>query len=337
MNIANIMLGGSRGGVEQAAVDYARALHGLGHNVLTITRHNAAIIPALANANLPFVSIRTPQRWNLLARWRIAQLLRDCDVAILHGNRAGDMVGTHRRCKNIAIAHSRFFTPAPHFDVVIALSEQRAAEIKAQFSGPVYIVPNMIDLPPDTPRAPWRKPPIIGSMGRLSQEKGFDVLLDALAILRAKNIPFRAIIGGEGKEDEALKTQAVRLGIADAITWAGWIADKSTFFANLDVYCLPSRTENFPITLLEAMAHGCPAVSTECGGGPAEMLSDGCGILSPITAEGIAAGLTRALGNPSQTIMMGANARTRAEDRYAAAIVAQRLQGIITGTPASNP
>ena len=166
-------------------------------------------------------------------------------------------------------------------------------------------------------------------MGRLSHEKGFDLFLDALAILRTKNIPFHAIIGGEGKEGEALKTQAARLGIADAITWAGWIADKSTFSANLDVYCLPSRTENFPITLLEAMAHGCPAVSTECGGGPAEMLADGCGILSPITAEGIAIGIAQALNNPNTSIGMGANARKRTQERYAAPVVAAKLNDVL--------
>lgn len=329
MKIANIMLGGNRGGVEQAAVDYARALHGLGHDVLTITRSNAAIIPALASANLPFVSIRTPQRWNLLARWRIAQLALNCDVTILHGNRAGDMVSAHPTRKNIAVAHSRFFTPLPHFDAVIALSEKRAAEIKLQFSGPVYIVSNMIDLPTDTPRAPWRTPPIIGSMGRLSHEKGFDLFLDALAILRTKNIPFHAIIGGEGKEGEALKNQASSLGIADSITWAGWVADKSAFFAELDVYCLPSRTENFPITLLEAMAHSCPAISTECGGGPAAMLADGCGILSPITDQGIAAGLMQALDDPTDANAMGARARARAAKQYATPVIAKKLHDIL--------
>jgi glycosyltransferase involved in cell wall biosynthesis len=330
MKIANIMLGGGRGGVEQAAVDYARALRNLGHDVLTITRSNAAIIPALNAAQLPFLAIRAPQRWNLLARLRIARAMKGCDIAILHGNRAGEMVGAHPTRKNIAVAHSRFFTPLSHYHAVIALSAARAQEIQPQFRGPVHIIPNMIDLPPDAPRAPWRTPPIIGSMGRLSHEKGYDLLLDALAILRSKNIPFRAIIGGDGKEADALKTQAQRLGIADAITWAGWVADKAAFFASLDVYCMPSRTENFPITLLEAMAHGCPVLSTECGGGPTEMLAGDGGILTPITAEGVAAALAQALVDPAEFAAMGTRARTKVAQHYATPVVAKKLDDFLT-------
>jgi glycosyltransferase involved in cell wall biosynthesis len=332
MKIGNIMLGGSRGGVEQAAVDYAIALRNSGHEVITIVRRNAAIIHVLERENIPYICIAKPQSWNPLARWRIAHALQGCKVAFLHGNRAGEMVARYRGRKNIAVAHSRFFEPQAHFDAVIALSKPRAAEIKTQFSGPVHTIPNMLSLPAEITRAAWRSPPVIGSMGRLSHEKGFDLFLDALAILRAKNIPFHARIGGEGKQFDALRAQAATLGIADAITWLGWVADKAEFFSNADIYCMPSRTENFPISLLEAMAHGCPAVATACGGGPAAMLADGHGILTPITAEGIAHGLAQALGAPAESAAMGIRGRTRVAERYAMPVVAKQLNALIADT-----
>lgn len=325
MKIANIMLGIGRGGIEQAAVDYCIALAALGHEVLAITRIDAAINPALRNAGIPLVTIRAPQRWNLLARLRMTLALRGCDVAILHGNRAGEIVRPHRHRKTIAVAHSRFFTPHPYFDAVIALSTPRAEEIKRHYHGPIHIIPNMIDLPTTSTRAPWRTPPVIGSMGRLSHEKGFDLFIEALAILHQQNIPFHAIIGGEGPKTQALKSQATASGIAKHITWAGWVADKAAFFASIDIYCLPSRTENFPITLLEAMAYGCPSIATECGGGPAAMLTNDCGILTPITAEGIAQGLAQALSNPAHTAAMGQRARSRVEQNYATPVVAKQL------------
>jgi len=135
-------------------------------------------------------------------------------------------------------------------------------------------------------------------MGRLSHEKGFDLFLAALGILRAQNMPFRAVIGGDGAERERLMQQAAALKIDDAIEWLGWIHDKTEFFNRIDLYCMASRTENFPITLLESMSHSCPVVSTDCGG-PSTMLEGNSGILTPITAEGIAQGLAEALKTPT--------------------------------------
>ena len=80
------------------------------------------------------------------------------------------------------------------------------------------------------------------------------------------------------------------------------------------------------------MAHGCPAIATQCGGGPAAMLADGCGILTPITAHGIATGLAQALSHLTESASMGARARTRVVERYATSVVATQLQEVLMRT-----
>jgi glycosyltransferase involved in cell wall biosynthesis len=330
VKIANIMLGEKRGGIEQAAVDYCLALRSMGHDITAIIRADAAVTSSLTNAKIHCVTICNPHTWNPIARRKISRALATCDIAILHGNRAAKLTSSQKHLRQVGVAHSRFFTPYQHFDAIVALSAQRADMLKEEYKGPIHIIPNMLDMPPLRPRPARRSPPVIGIMGRLSHEKGFDLLIAALGILRAQHIPFRAIIGGDGAERERLMQQAAALKVDDAIEWLGWVNDKTDFFERIDLYCMASRTENFPITLLEAMSHGCPVISTDCGG-PSAMLEGHCGILTPITAEGIAKGLAEALQNPEAMAVLGTRARNRVAAHYTTPIVAARLHEVLTG------
>jgi glycosyltransferase involved in cell wall biosynthesis len=107
--------------------------------------------------------------------------------------------------------------------------------------------------------------PLIGAIGRLSREKGVDVFLDALAILKRRGVAAKGVVIGEGALEESLKAQAVALGLGDSVVLTGRIEAMREAYDALDLMVIPSRSEGLPSTLLEAMPTGLPVVSTAVG------------------------------------------------------------------------
>ena len=106
----------------------------------------------------------------------------------------------------------------------------------------------------------------VGWVGRISAEKGLDVLLDALPSL--SDIPVHLAVVGDGPLRVELEALARGAALTDRITWAGIVPDAGTLLRAFDVVVLSSRTEGTPIILLEAMAAGVPVVATAVGGVP---------------------------------------------------------------------
>jgi glycosyltransferase involved in cell wall biosynthesis len=103
---------------------------------------------------------------------------------------------------------------------------------------------------------------------------------------------FRASLAGDGPERGALENLAVEHGVREALSFPGWVTDKSAFFAGIDLFCLPSHHEPFGIVLIEAMAHGLAIVATDSEG-PTQILHDG--IDGMIVPRGDAVRLARVL------------------------------------------
>ena len=133
----------------------------------------------------------------------------------------------------------------------------------------------------------------LACIGRLVPEKGHDVLLRALALLRDAGTPVTLQIVGDGPRREALVALAEKLGIADAVTLSGRLPREGLLHAlrQADVFVMPSLREGFGVALVEAMATGLPVVATRSGG-PEEIvrLSDGV-LVAPGDAEALAAGI----------------------------------------------
>lgn len=317
------MLGGKRGGIEQALVDSSEALRLQGHEVTAFIRDRAAIAPVLKQAGIPFQTLYLPSRWNLFARAALACALRRYDLVLVHGNRAGQMTrGTAKLPPILAVSHSRFFTPMKHFAGIIALSADRARDL-----GTPYVVPNLVRLPAYTPRTE-HTPPVIGALGRFSTEKGMDMLVDALHLLHQRGIAFETRIGGDGPQKKIITERIAMRGLGDKITLLDWVADKDAFYRGIDLFVLPSRSETFPITLLEAMSHACPVVATRCGGAERIMKSGLQGLLCEITAHELANALEWMVTHPAQALAMGAAGRTHAEQHYAIDVVGKKLSDI---------
>ena len=106
---------------------------------------------------------------------------------------------------------------------------------------------------------------VAGWVGRLSHEKGPDVMVAALA----ESAPaWHLSVIGDGNELDYLRDQAAKLGVANRVSWHGAIADAGSLMAAFDAFVLSSHTEGTPITLLEAMNAGTPIVATAVGGVP---------------------------------------------------------------------
>lgn len=154
--------------------------------------------------------------------------------------------------------------------------------------------------------------PVIGWIGRLSPEKGPDVLVEAAA---ASVGGARWVVIGDGPEGAAARERATRLEAP--VAFAGLVPAAGRLVKAFDAVVLSSRTEGTPIVALEAMAAGVPVVATRVGGVP-DLLAEGAGrLVEPERPEQIAAAVDDLLADPPAATAMGERGRARVEKRYA--------------------
>lgn len=134
------------------------------------------------------------------------------------------------------------------------------------------------------------------SLGSLNHRKGFDVLMDALVILRDRGVQPKLWIAGEGPEGEKLKAYAGETGMGDQLKWLGQRSDAADLLKASDIVVMPSRAEGLGIACLEAMAAGCPVVASRVGGLQETIVDGESGLLVPVEdAEALAGVLQRLL------------------------------------------
>jgi glycosyltransferase involved in cell wall biosynthesis len=141
--------------------------------------------------------------------------------------------------------------------------------------------------------------PVIGVAARLEPVKGVDIALDAFARLEP---PARLLIAGDGSQRAALVEKAAALGIGSRVDFVGLVNDMPAFFRAIDVFCLPSRAEGLPLSLLEAQACGVRVVASDVGGVAAAVCPTSGILVAGENVEALAAALRSALhearGNP---------------------------------------
>jgi len=126
----------------------------------------------------------------------------------------------------------------------------------------------------------------------LTKAKDFSTLIRSFALMR-KERPARLMILGDGEERHELEELSRKLGIASDVDMPGFVDNPYKYMAHAAVFVLSSAWEGFGNVLVEAMACGCPVISTDCPSGPAEILENGkYGILTPV---GDAAALAEAM------------------------------------------
>lgn len=168
---------------------------------------------------------------------------------------------------------------------------------------------------------PWfqpGEPPVVLAAGRLRPQKDFETLLAAIALVR-KQRHVRLVVLGEGPERAALEARARALGLEDDLVLPGFVRNPFVYMARARVFALSSRFEGLPGTLIQAMACGCPVVSTDCPSGPREILEGGRhGELVPVgDAATLAGAIERALVSPVAPEQLRARAAAFSAERVA--------------------
>lgn len=335
MHILNVMLGKKAGGVEQAALDYHRALTGQGHRVTNVTRPGAWVDARLDALGAARLSLPHVAEWDPIAAFRLRRMMARLapDAVIAHSNRALGLclAASRGRWPVLAVTHNYSIRRVVKADAVLCITRDLCARVADLGVTParIFHIPNMVevDVPVNDP-APHR-PPVIGTMGRFVEKKGFDLYIDALAQLRQRGIDFRAVLGGKGELGEQLHARAIAYGLGDHLAFPGWIEDRDSFYAGLDIFCLPSRHEPFGIVAIEAFAHGVALVST-ASEGPREIVDGTNGLLTPLGDAGaLAEAMAGLLADDARRQKTAAAGRAAAVETYSMEAGGQRLSAAL--------
>ena len=333
MRVLNLMLGQGHGGLEQAAIDYAQLLTTIGFDVVTVGHPGGWMRSALPSTQ-SFVPLRCFGDYDFIAKWRLRRMAKALQpmLIIAHGTRAIRYgAGLSNRAKIGVLHNTRFKTDLAAMDGFIAVSPKlgdAAAEVYPD--KPMAVVPNMVHIGEPIQRPRFRSPPVIGALGRLHRNKGYDVLFEALASPELAARPWQCVLGGDGPERTTLEAEAKRRGISDRVRFIGWVSDRQAFFNTIDLFVLPSREEPFGIVLIEAMAAGLPVVATDTDG-PSSILHDGqTGLMVPRdNAKALAGALINALASQADMAHMGQSGFADAKARFSQEDVAALLKSAL--------
>jgi len=181
----------------------------------------------------------------------------------------------------------------------------------------IQIIPNGVDLDHYTPRSSAKPLSTILTVGNLRAEKGHEVLLEAAARVLLAHPHLRFQMVGDGPRRAELEALAARLCIADRVSFLGHREDVPALLASADAFVLPSRSEAFPNSAIEAMAAGLPVVASAVGG-LLDLIEPGAtGLLvEPNNAVALADAIGSLVRSPEYAAALGAAAREEVTQRY---------------------
>ena len=170
---------------------------------------------------------------------------------------------------------------------------------------------------------------VIGTIARLSEEKGLSHLITALHILSRQHAAVKAVVIGEGPQRQFLETMANDAGLAGKILFAGYRDYAYNYLPYFRVFVLPSLTEGLPITILEAMQAEVPIIASRVGGIPSVLENGKTGILvEPGNPNALANAIDQVLSDQRGSIQMGKHARDAALTKYSSRRMAEEYQRV---------
>lgn len=204
----------------------------------------------------------------------------------------------------------------------------------------IGVIPNGVDAdvfcPAPRPRV-GQGTVVVGSVGSLLPIKNHALLLRACAGARAAGVSLRVRLAGDGPLRSELALLAEELRLSDVVDFCGTVRDVPDFLRGLDIFVLPSLTEQHPNALIEAMACGVACVGADVGG-VAEALSGGAGVVCPSGDEaGFAAALVRLAREPALRQQLADAAVARARQQYSMQQMAERYLAVYTRAARRHP
>jgi glycosyltransferase involved in cell wall biosynthesis len=300
--------------------------------------------------------------WDLGGIFRLARFFRNEGITVVHthsldpmfyGGLAAWLTGVPTRIHtqhNIWLTtygwkeQLKFFLASKIFTKIVAVSEETQRGMQP------YHIPalrrltilNGIDVerfsqPRPTPSLRTSKPFVIGTVARLSPEKGVHRLLEAFARLHAAYTHVQLHVIGDGPERVRLETQAAQLGIASFVTFFGYQKHVEAFLPALDLFVLPSLTEGIPLALLEAMAARVAVVATAVGGMPEVVVHRESGLLVPPNdPAALQKAIVELMTQPQERLRMAEKGSKRIRERFDLAVMAQAYRRLYLEEPPSQ-
>lgn len=331
------------GGVEVLGVQFVRELRRRGHEVVVVTNQDPPELAAegeVAGVRIvraPFLRALESNDIEAVAsaRGRLAELGRYLAPHIVHVyaafadaffprsafRRKPTLVTLHEdKGPYLTREHGTLWPTVRDAAWVTACSEDIFDAFRRSVPGreaSSSVIRNALPVPQRRPAAPSFDPPVILMIGRVTDQKGFDLGLEAIAHLRARHPSMSVVIAGDGQARAALERQAADLGLADLVDFRGWV-DPGRVPALLEaasLVAMPSRFEPFGLVALQAAQMGRPVVGFAVGG-LREVVDHGVtGLLAdPEDVEGLAASLDRLLSRPAEAAALGTAGAARARD-----------------------
>jgi glycosyltransferase involved in cell wall biosynthesis len=358
LTIMHVLAPAPVGGLETVVSTLAQAQSRAGNRVvvaptLSALEEGRNFMDSLAGSAVEIEPVIVPGRRYLRERRALQDMChrKQVDIVHSHGYRSDIIGGWAGRKSDIPIVttvhgfagggwRNRRYEDLQRwsfrrFDAVVAVSRAMAAELQASgvSTSRLHTIPNALaPTPAAFNRAAARRElglltegVVGGWVGRVSREKGVDVLIDALAILNDPGV--HAVVLGDGPERAREENRAKSL-IPETIVWLGNVPDAARYFAAFDFYVLSSRTEGIPMVLLEAMAAGIPIVTTSVGGIP-DMLSPlEAMLVAPNDPAALAAAIRTTIADPAAAASRAHAAQLRQRESFAAGPWSERYDAI---------
>lgn len=230
----------------------------------------------------------------------------------------------------------------PRAESLIALSEGVKADLEDHFGVPgakINVIYNPVDCEEVRAAAEERVNesifeegvPVVLTTGRLVALKNHSLLIRAFAQAR-EQIPSKLVLLGEGPMEQELHRLAANLGIEKHVRFLGWRSNPFQYMRRSSLFVLTSNYEGFGNVLVEAMACGCPVISTDCPSGPREILQDGkYGILVPLENEAkLVEAMNTALTHEALRSSLAAAGLQRARD-FDLPVIAKQYEEVLLG------
>ncbi|OXU15006.1 glycosyltransferase family 4 protein [Sedimentisphaera salicampi] len=296
IKIIQCMFGKSQGGLEQVSIDHTLTL--ASSNIEThFFCHSKSPYANIIKNKVNVSTFSCTNRFNLLLKFQLVKKIKTIcpDIIFLHGNRAVELITPVRKyipkdIKLCATTHNYRNKRFTKLDATLAISHSLIQDLiqRGISEEKIFYCPNATKLLPYQ-QISIKDPPALGALGRLHYVKGYDILLKACKLLNDKKVCFKLFIAGDGEEKENLQSLCSNLGISKKVKFLGWITDYSAFFDKIDIFCLPSRSEGMPVSLLQALSHSKPSIISDIPG-PREIITKkNCGfVMNKFTPQSLA-------------------------------------------------
>lgn len=346
--VLHIVSGNSLAGVERHVLLLARTQREMGMRVHIAFPRGGWLEEELRGGDIPYTPMSLRGTMDAVSLGRLAGIVRRERLGVAHGHLIRGLfyaMAVGKVTGRASVGTDHMFHPnwtMRHLSrLVVSTSIMRNTVRPEVGHERISIVPYGVEVQKlqmdavhaEAERATWNLPEgalVVGLMGRLTDVKGHDILLRALAEFPSERRPYAVFAGPEEPEWAAhLRDLASDLGVAGHVIHLGPRGDVGAIMEACDVIAVPSRMEGCPLVLLEAMVLGRPVVAATVGGIPDVVEHGLTGLLvPPEDPRALAEALRTALGDAGLRSRLGAAARTEALNRFTPEAMAEATRAV---------